>query len=1123
MTSHRLPEYRAAHRSGDIDTTIFTDTAMSVFNEIARVAATVCEVPIAAVTLPDPDSTWLHSDAGLSAEEWKAAEAAFCQLVPVDHHGIEVVDTADDPRVVLNPFIFGTLEIRFYANTPITLPTGHCIGVLSVAASEPGQLTHRQRAALDGLAHIVGSCLLDPCTGAIAGISSRDGFKPNPLPERETDLIVLASPSGEIGYLSHASARYLDSASARLVGTNLLDTVADEDRASVAAALRDAVIQPSGATLVARMASTEKAERWVHWNYRPMTDMAGQIVAIYAVGRDVSERRRAERALTESERRYRELYERTPAMLHSIDVQGSLISVSDLWLRTLGYSRDEVLGHSSSDFLTPASREYARQVVLPEFFRVGQCRDVEYEMVRKDGKVINVLLSAFLERQSDGTPWRSMAVIEDITARRKIEATLLESERRYRALFEHMQVGFVLLDIVRDANTKVVDFRFIAANPAIAKTSHVSPDLMIGKTVSEVFAESTDLGWDWLGTLTSVVLNGDPVARQDLPAAGGGWFDMVAYRPGPDQCAVLILETTERKRMQATLAEQHEFLQVTLHSIGDGVITTDPDSRVTYLNPVAERLTGWSIDQARGLDLRAVFDARNESTYAHTPNPVVQCLSENRVVTSTDNTVLISRRGAEHAIKDSAAPIVSTTGEVLGVVLVFRDVTEERRLAKEMRYRATHDALTGLLNRGEFETQLDRVLSHARNTNSRHAMLYIDLDQFKVVNDTFGHIAGDQLLREVTQQLAQCIRKTDTLARLGGDEFGVILEHCDTELARRVASQICERLDESRFSYNERRFHIGASIGLVPIDDRWPTTAAVLQAADSACYAAKDAGRNRVHSWFDADQAVLARHGEMQWVTRLEQAFDEDRFELYAQRIRALGREENHIRCELLLRLREPDGSLVLPDVFFSAAERFHMASRIDRWVIKYVFRWMTRHRGQLDHVDSIAVNLSGQSIGDRAFHRYVSDLADALQFDTDKLCLEVTETAAITNLSVATEFIQSMRLRGIHFALDDFGSGTSSFGYLKALPVDYLKIDGQFIADLAHDPIDQAMVRCICDVAKAVGKQTIAEFVETSAVAALLRDMGVNYIQGYFVHVPAPMEEVLVRGIDARRSQTMC
>lgn len=1116
MTYHPLPGHSAARHDANINVPVIGGASVSVFEEIARVAATICQVPISAVTLPDRDSRWRHSVFGSTAQDWIAAEAVFGLLMVGENRGVELIDLVSDPRFAPLPLTLGGRNVRFYASSPIVLSTGQCIGALSVAAPEPLQLTSTQRDALDGLARIASACvLISPTEDIVRTLCGNDPDSTSTTQE-ETDLIVVASPIGEIRHLSDASARYMGDSAQRLTGTNLLDTIAHEDRALVGQVLHDVIASRRSATRVARMVSIEKIDRWVRWSYRPVIDSEGRVVAIFAGGFDVSESRRVEQALTESERRYRELYERTPAMLHSIDVQGRLVNVSDLWLRTLGYSRAEVLGRPSSEFLTPASREYARQVVLPEFFRVGHCLDIEYQMVRKDGEIIDVSLSAFLERQSDGTPWRSLAVSQDITERRKMEATLVESERRYRALFEHMQVGFVLLDIVRDANAEVVDFRFVAANPAIARTSHISSDLMIGKKVSEVFAGPADRGWDWLGTLTSVVLTGEPVARQDLPASGNGWFDMVAYRPGADQCAVLILETTERKRMQAALAEQHEFLQVTLHSIGDGVVTTDPDGRVTYLNPVAERLTGWSISDACGRNLEEVFDARDESTGVRAPSPVVQCLRDNRIVSSTGNIALISRFGTEYAIKDSAAPIISTLDEILGVVLVFHDVTEERRLAKEMSYRATHDPLTGLLNRAEFETQLDRVLSDAWKTGSKHAMLYIDLDQFKVVNDTFGHIAGDRLLQQVTEQVGKCTRATDTLARLGGDEFGVILERCSTEHATHVAAQICERLDQFRFVYSDRRFHIGASIGLVPITNRWPTTAAVLQAADSACYAAKDSGRNRVHSWFDADQVVLARHGEMQWVTRLEQALDEDRFELYAQRIHPLGREEGRIRCELLLRLREPDGNLVLPKVFLSAAERFHMASRIDRWVVKHVFAWMADHRDHLAHVDSVAVNLSGQSLGDRTFHQYVMDMADAWNFDAHKLCFEVTETAAITNLSVATEFIESLRLRGIHFALDDFGSGASSFGYLKALPVDYLKIDGQFITNLDRDPIDQAMVRCICDVAKAVGKQTIAEFVETSSVAALLREMGVDYIQGYFVHSPAPMAEVLVRGSDA-------
>jgi diguanylate cyclase (GGDEF)-like protein len=388
--------------------------------------------------------------------------------------------------------------------------------------------------------------------------------------------------------------------------------------------------------------------------------------------------------------------------------------------------------------------------------------------------------------------------------------------------------------------------------------------------------------------------------------------------------------------------------------------------------------------------------------------------------------------------------------------------------------------------------------------------MYIDLDQFKLVNDACGHAAGDQLLRQVAALLKQCVRTRDTLARLGGDEFGVILQFCTTEQAQRVAQQICERMDEYRFVFDDRRFRIGTSIGLVPLDRRWPTSASVMQAADAACYAAKEAGRNRVHAWVDADQHLRLRHGEMQWVTRLEQALDENRFELFAQRIRPIRADTRGLHCEVLLRLRGTDGALVPPGAFLPAAERFHMAPRIDRWVVRNVVEWMARERAALGHVDTIAVNLSGQSIGDPAFLRQVAEVVDGAHIDHRKLCFEVTETVAITNMADATAFVDAMRQHGIRFALDDFGAGASSFGYLKTLKVDYLKIDGQFIRNLIDDPLDRATVRCFRDVAAAVGTQTIAEFVENDAVAALLHEIGVDYGQGYLYHRPEPIDAVL-------------
>jgi diguanylate cyclase (GGDEF)-like protein/PAS domain S-box-containing protein len=573
------------------------------------------------------------------------------------------------------------------------------------------------------------------------------------------------------------------------------------------------------------------------------------------------------------------------------------------------------------------------------------------------------------------------------------------------------------------------------------------------------------------------------------------------------------IDVTESRQLTANLARQHELLSVTLRSIADAVITTDETGRIAWLNPVAERMTGWAAPEATGMALEDVFQIVNEETREPANNPVKRCLELGDVVGVANHTVLISRNGAEFGIEDSAAPIRNDNGEVLGAVLVFRDVTEQRRLTDEMSFRATHDTLTGLINRPEFETQLARHLQSAQNEADEHVLLFLDLDQFKLVNDACGHAMGDQLLQQVAKLLGEAVRSRDILARLGGDEFGILLEHCTAEKAVRVAQDICDRMEDFRFVHDERRFRIGASIGLVPIDSRWTSTEAILQAADTSCYAAKEAGRNRVHVWFDKDVTMLARHGEMQWTTRIEQALDEDRFVLFAQRISPLRGDHDTIHAEVLLRMVDTDGSLIPPGAFLPAAERFHLASRVDRWVVKKVIAWMSA-LPTLKHVVNISVNLSGQSVGDKAFHRWAIEVMEnAGPAICTRLCFEITETAAVTNLADATVFFEHVRERGVRVALDDFGAGASSFGYLKKFPVDYLKIDGQFVRDLLTDSLDEAAVRCFTDVAKVVSVKTVAEFVEVPAVLDRLREMGVDFAQGYLLHKPSPINDLLLRG----------
>ena len=573
-------------------------------------------------------------------------------------------------------------------------------------------------------------------------------------------------------------------------------------------------------------------------------------------------------------------------------------------------------------------------------------------------------------------------------------------------------------------------------------------------------------------------------------------------------------DVTSLRHLAEELSDQHELLRVTLQSIGDAVITTDAAGRVTWLNPVAERMTGWHEADAAGVPVTEVFRVVNGSTRREAENPVAACLLRDAMRSPAEQTVLISRDGCEFGIEDSAAPIRNARGEVLGVVLVFHDVTEQRRLSGEMNHRATHDALTGLVNRAEFESRLLRILNQSHGVGTQNTLLFIDLDQFKMVNDSCGHSVGDQLLQQVAKLLTAAVRTGDTVARLGGDEFAVVLAHCATDQAQRVAQQICDHLEDYRFSHEERRFRIGASIGLVPLDHRWAAPSAAMQAADTACYAAKDAGRNRVHTWLDTDQSLRARNREIEWAASIEEALDKNQFVLYAQRIESLTADGGGLRAEVLIRLQRENGELVPPGAFLPAAERFHLATRVDRWVLQQVLDTLAV-LPDVTRVEMLCVNLSGQSVGDRAFHRHaIAALRAAGSSLCSRLCLEITETAAVTNMADAAVFIDQARSLGVRVALDDFGAGASSFGYLKTLKVDLLKIDGQFIRNLIEDQLDDAAVRCFVDVARVVGVRTVAEFVDRTAVLDQVRKLGIDFAQGFLLHRPEPIATLLDRVI---------
>jgi diguanylate cyclase (GGDEF)-like protein/PAS domain S-box-containing protein len=567
-------------------------------------------------------------------------------------------------------------------------------------------------------------------------------------------------------------------------------------------------------------------------------------------------------------------------------------------------------------------------------------------------------------------------------------------------------------------------------------------------------------------------------------------------------------DISDRVLAERTLREQRELLSVTLSSIADAVVTCNMDGNIDWMNPAAEKLTGWLSAEARNRPVCQVLRFVHQETRDAAPPIDLHDILRSRGAGQGVSRLLLSRDGSEYGVEESAAPILGAGGSLLGVVLVLHDVTEQRRLTGEMTYKATHDGLTGLYNRAEFEVQLRRVLLSAHQNGAQHALLYIDLDQFKLVNDACGHTVGDQLLRQVSRLLMTSFRSRDTLARLGGDEFGAILEDCTIVQAHAVAQKICDRMEEFRFVHELRRFRIGASIGLVPVDERWTSTNMILQAADTACYAAKEAGRNRVHTWFDSDQAMRTRNGEMQWATRIEQALDENRVVLEIQRIVPINRTGGGVHGEVLMRIRERDGELVLPGAFMPAAERFQLATRIDRRVLSLVVDWFLA-QDDLSQIELLCVNLSGQSIVDRVFHHHALDLLRSLDPQVRaRLCLEITETAVVTNLGDASVFIEQAHALGVRVALDDFGAGASSFSYLKSLDVDFLKIDGQFIQGLLDAPLDRAAVKCFVEVARVIGVPTIAEFVDRAELLAELAAAGVDYAQGFLLHRPEPLTQ---------------
>ncbi len=594
----------------------------------------------------------------------------------------------------------------------------------------------------------------------------------------------------------------------------------------------------------------------------------------------------------------------------------------------------------------------------------------------------------------------------------------------------------------------------------------------------------------------------------------GGDYDLQIPVTSRDEIGVLAsnfntMTEAIRNRIEAlhqseqALHEEKERAEVTLQSIGDGVITTDLQGRIRYLNPMAETLTGCTLAEGLGKPIETLYRVQDQSTGSPLANPVRLCLAEDTVISGVNLAQLVSTDGHTYAVEETAAPIRGKEGKTIGAVLVFHDVTEAREASRKLAYQATHDALTGLINRREFERQVEDVLQDAKANHTDNAFCYMDLDQFKVVNDTCGHIAGDGLLVELATMIRHRVRESDTVARLGGDEFGILMRNIPLNEARALAEDIRNRVRDYRYLWEGQTFEVGISIGVVPIHQDTAAAVDIFSNADIACFVAKDKGRNQIHvsSMDDVEQA--RRHLEMQWSVRIPSALENDRFVLHCQKIFPLdARSVEPPRCELLVRMLEEDGSLILPGRLIPAAERFRHMPDIDRWVIHNALELIARHGSQIG-LAAYAINLSGQSLGQEDLLDFVKREILRSGVNPSLVTFEVTETAAIRNVSHAARFMTELKKMGCQFSLDDFGSGLSSFGYLKMLPVDYLKIDGSFVRNMVHDEHDHSIVVAITQIAKTLKIACVAEFIEDEATLLALKEIGVDYGQGYFLHRP--------------------
>jgi diguanylate cyclase (GGDEF)-like protein/PAS domain S-box-containing protein len=748
-------------------------------------------------------------------------------------------------------------------------------------------------------------------------------------------------------------------------------------------------------------------------------------------------------------------------------------------------------------------------VLMAAAFRVFTKRNFRIEVERLKDDLHALLVDAGGERRIVVNGRSSDFV--DIAA--SVNRLLDRDEERSESTDPEHGLFDVLTDIMPEV-ALIHDATIMRANRAAGELFGVDPGSLRGKQVTDLLRPA------YRATvrkhINAELADDGPLAPIEVQLIDGGervlWVELYSSRivfEGAPAFITVARDITHRKSMEASLGRSKLQARVTLESIGEGVITTDASGTIDYMNEAAEQLIGTMRSFAIGKQLNELIALVDETDRESLGDPVAQCLDERRRINLGRRALLISKQSSrEFSTELTASPIRGPDRELAGIVVIFHDVSEMRGLAREMTYQASHDALTGLVNRAEFERRLEVALKSARGEGSGHVVSYLDLDRFKAVNDSCGHMAGDNLLRELATVLKEKIRDSDTVARVGGDEFAMLLVGCPLEKARQIADDVCDSVREYRFSWHDRAFEIGVSVGLVEVGHDSGTAETVLSAADSACYVAKQQGRGRVHVYSARDEMLARERGEIQWLQRLQSALKEDRFELFVQPIIAVaGRVETGPAAEVLLRMRDESGKIILPAHFLGAAERYQLMSHVDRWVVQAALTAISRGTPHLPQGRTCSINLSGQTLGDEDFLEYVVDLLDHTGVAPGKVCFEISESAVLKNLDHARRFINVLHGIGCQFALDDFGSGIGSFANLKLLSLDYLKIDGSYTRNLEMDGVNREMVKAMVSMARRLDFRVIAEQVEDQETFEAIRQLGIEFVQGYIVERPHPLQ----------------